>query len=595
MLKIKTLTLKNFLSIGNVTQSINFTDRGLTLILGENLDMGGSGCRNGVGKTSILQALTYGFYDSSITPIRKDNLINMTNGKNMLVTIEFEVDGLSYKIERGRRPNVFRFFVGDSLVETNEAQGENRHTNAEVRRTLGMSIEMFKHIVVLNTYTQPFLLMKQNDQRMVIEELFGITVLSEKAEKLKKLIKDIKDNIKEEEYRIKATIESNETITNTIQTLQGKSKLYQNTKEKNILELNDAIQALKHLDINIEIKRHKKLSKYNELREKKKNIEKHYQNAEKAVVELATNIESINGKLIAVSEHKCPTCGNEVHDENYDRLQKSLKSEKQGYHNQLDSIEKDFLKYKNKLMDVSVKFETFESIPNVFYTSIDEAYNHKQSLASLKIQLTQEQTKVDTFQEQIHTLQNEGIKEVSYIKLNELKRLHDHQEFLYKLLVRKDSGIRMRIIDQNLPYLNSRLTYYLTKLGLPHQVEFKNDLSIEIIQFGQNFDFGQLSRGQQNRLILALSWAFRDVWESTGHHINLLFIDEMIDSGIDTQGVENTLEVLKKMTRERGKEIFLISHKEELINRVHNVMMVTFENGFTSFETDEDTESMLRI
>ena len=172
------------------------------------------------------------------------------------------------------------------------------------------------------------------------------------------------------------------------------------------------------------------------------------------------------------------------------------------------------------------------------------------------------------------------------MKINELQKLHDHQEFLYKLLVRKDSGIRMRLIDQNLPYLNSRLTYYLTKLGLPHQCEFKNDLSIEIIQFGQNFDFGQLSRGQQNRLILALSWAFRDVWESTGHHINLLFIDEMIDSGIDTQGVENTLEVLKKMTRERGKEIFLISHKEELINRVHNVMMVTFENGFTTFDLE---------
>ena len=592
MLTIKTLTLKNFLSIGNVTQSINFTNRGLSLILGENLDMGGSGCRNGVGKTTILQALTYGFYDGTITPIRKDNLINMTNGKGMMVTIEFEVDGLKYKIERGRRPNIFRFYIGDSLVEASEAQGENRHTNAEVQRTIGMSIEMFKHIVVLNTYTQPFLLMKQNDQRMVIEELFGITVLSEKAEKLKKLIRDNKDNIKEEEYRIKAQIESNETILQTIKTLQGKSKLYQVSKDKNTTELNEAIDALGHLDIKAEIKAHKKVSSYNEIRERKNNVETHYKNSEKAVITLATSIDSVEAKIIAVDEHKCPTCGSEVHDENHRKLYETLSKEKQGYHDQLDSIEEAFVKYKNELVDVSSDFEKFDSIPSVFYSTIDEAYNHKQSLASLKIQLKEESKKVDTFQEQISTLQNEGIKEILYVKLNELKKLHDHQEFLHKLLVRKDSGIRKRIIDQNLPYLNSRMTYYLTKLGLPHQCEFINDLSIEIIQFGQNFDFGQLSRGQQNRLILALSWGFRDVWESTGHHINLLFIDEMIDSGIDTQGVENTLEVLKKMTRERGKEIFLISHKEELINRVHNVMMVTFENGFTTFETEIDAEEI---
>lgn len=596
MFRIKNLTLRNFLSIGNATQSINFLDRGLSLILGENLDMGGAGCRNGVGKTSILQALTYGFYDSTITPIRKDNLINMTNGKNMLVTIEFEIDGQQYKIERGRRPNICRLWINDIASDTtNEAQGENRHTNADIRQIIGMSVEMFKHIVVLNTYTQPFLLMKQNDQRLVIEELLGITVLSEKAEKLKKLIKDIKDTIKEEEYRIKATLESNETITNTIQALQGKSKIHNTIKDKNITEFNDAIDALGHLDIKTEIKAHKRLSKYNELKEKKQNLERHYQNAERAVLQLASDIGSVDRKLNDVRRHKCPTCGTEVHDENHKKLQETLKQEKQEYHNKLDTIEKDFVTYKTKLLDVTAKFEEFESVPNIFYPNIDEAYNHKQSLNSLKIQLKEEFKKIDTFQEQISTLTNEGIKEISYVKLNELKKLHDHQEFLYKLLVRKDSGIRMKLIDQNLPYLNSRLTYYLAKLGLPHRCEFKNDLSIEIIQFGQNFDFGQLSRGQQNRLILALSWAFRDVWESTGHHINLLFIDEMIDSGIDTQGVENTLEVLKKMTRERGKEIFLISHKEELINRVHNVMMVTFENGFTSFEIDSDTENMIGV
>jgi ABC-type multidrug transport system ATPase subunit len=123
-------------------------------------------------------------------------------------------------------------------------------------------------------------------------------------------------------------------------------------------------------------------------------------------------------------------------------------------------------------------------------------------------------------------------------------------------------------------------------LGLPHQVQFQNDLSVEITQLGQDLDFDNLSRGERNRLILGLSFAFRDVWESLYQSINLLFIDELIDSGMDSAGVENSISVLKKMTRERKKNIFLISHKDELVGRVNNVLKVVKENGFTSYAND---------
>ena len=157
---------------------------------------------------------------------------------------------------------------------------------------------------------------------------------------------------------------------------------------------------------------------------------------------------------------------------------------------------------------------------------------------------------------------------------------------MLKLLTNKDSFIRKKIIDQNLAYLNNRLTYYLDKLGLPHQVQFQNDLAVEITQLGQDLDFDNLSRGERNRLILGLSFAFRDVWESLYQQINLLFIDELIDSGMDTAGVENSLSVLKKMTRERDKNVFLISHKDELVGRVNHILKVVKENGFTSYEND---------
>ncbi len=183
-------------------------------------------------------------------------------------------------------------------------------------------------------------------------------------------------------------------------------------------------------------------------------------------------------------------------------------------------------------------------------------------------------------------MKDTAIQEINWDKVNDLSTHKDHQEFLYKLLTNKDSFIRKKIIEQNLAYLNNRLTHYLDKIGLPHTVVFQNDLNVEIQQLGQDLDFDNLSRGERNRLILGLSFAFRDVWESLYQNINLLFIDELIDSGMDAAGVESSLGILKKMGRERNKNIYLISHKDELIGRVNNLLKVVKENGFTSYEND---------
>jgi len=204
--------------------------------------------------------------------------------------------------------------------------------------------------------------------------------------------------------------------------------------------------------------------------------------------------------------------------------------------------------------------------------------------------LDRENDEIDPYTEQIEELRRTAIQEISWDNINQLNAYKEHQEFLLKLLTSKDSFIRKKIIEQNLAYLNNRLTYYLDRLGLPHQVLFLNDLSVEITQLGQDLDFDNLSRGERNRLILGLSFAFRDVWESLYQNINLLFIDELIDSGMDTAGVENALSVIKKMGRDRNKNVFLISHKDELIGRVNNVLKVVKANGFTSFENDFDTE-----
>ena len=229
--------------------------------------------------------------------------------------------------------------------------------------------------------------------------------------------------------------------------------------------------------------------------------------------------------------------------------------------------------------------------PETFYETLKEVYDHKQNVQQLKTALENSESESDPYQEQVDELRKTGIQDIDWSTVNELNDLKEHQEFLLKLLTNKDSFIRKKIIDQNLAYLNNRLTHYLDKLGLPHQVVFINDLSVEITQYGQDLDFDNLSRGERNRLILGMSFAFRDVWESLYQNINLLFIDELVDSGMDTSGVENSLAILKKMGRERSKNVYLISHKDELVGRVTHVLKVVKENGFTSYENDVEVHN----
>ena len=258
------------MSIGNVTQGVLLNDTKLTLVLGNNLDLGGDGSRNGTGKTTLVNALSYGLFGLPLTNIKRDNLINKTNGKHMLVTIDFILNRRHYRIERGRKPNIFKFYVNDvdKTNETDEGQGEGKLTQIQIDKILGMSHNMFKHIMALNTYTEPFLALKQNDQRNLIEELLGITLLSEKASLLKDLVRETKEKHKEEEYRIGGIQQANEQIENTIKDLQRRSDLWDRKHNEQIEELKSKLLKLSEVDIDVELQAHKDLETYSELQRK---------------------------------------------------------------------------------------------------------------------------------------------------------------------------------------------------------------------------------------------------------------------------------------------------------------------------------------
>ena len=576
------------MSVGNVTQAVDFNKEQLTLVLGENLDQGGddTGSRNGTGKTSIINALSFALYGQALTNIKRNNLINKTNSKGMLVTLNFEKAGNKYRIERGRSPNVLKFYINDHEQKENidESQGDSRQTQKEIDGLLDMSHDMFKHIVALNTYTEPFLSMRANDQRAVIEQLLGITILTEKADMLKEKVKQTKDGITEATLKINTIEASNKKIQQSIETLAGRQRAWNSKRKTDEEKLKLGIEELEKLDIDAELEAHDKLTNWTELNNRITSFNKEKATLEGALMRATKSVNKAEKDISELDDAMCYTCGQELHADKKAEIENKKQKELTdafAYQTEVADKLEATMELLNEIGDINGR-------PNTFYESAKEAYEHRNNVDNLRAALISKQQEEDPYQAQINDLTDTALQEIDWQPVNDLTSLREHQDFLLKLLTNKDSFIRKKIIDQNLAYLNNRLTYYLDRLGLPHQVQFQNDLSVEITQLGQDLDFDNLSRGERNRLILGMSFAFRDVWESLYQGVNLLFIDELIDSGMDTAGVEGALAVLKKMGRERMKNVFLISHKDELVGRVNHVMKVIKENGFTSYENDID-------
>jgi DNA repair exonuclease SbcCD ATPase subunit len=690
MILLKNITLRNFLSIGQVTQAVDFNRQDLTLILGENLDLGGDGARNGTGKTSLIQGLSYALFGVPINSIRKDNLVNRTNGKGMLVTLEFSVNGIDYKIERGRKPNLLRFYVNNDLQKgTDDAQGENKETQVAIEKVLCMSSSMFRHIVALNTYSEPFLALKSNEQREIIEQLLGITLLSEKAETIKVLLKETKDGIQGEEFKVKAIEEANKRVKEQIESLIRRQGLWQKKHESDLAYLVAQYDELSLIDIDKELLAHKDLAIYNVKKKQKdtrdallarqtawkqkqdKDINDLLTSAEKlaridivqeilahrALVEYNNKtkeiadrdkevarlnkdiekekklIEKLNVEIIKLLAHQCYACGQDFHDEQHTKvledkekmladaqdhvasLMNQIKEQNDKdvalgtkpnthYKTEAEAIrhgseaENIRTKILEKERDVDPYAEQLTELPEVIvgpmpdthYDTESQAIEHRSKVAGLFQQIETKAAETDPYDEQVTEMESNALQAIDFDAINKLTKTMEHQKFLLDILTSKDSFVRKKIIDQNLSYLNSRLTHYLDKIGLPHQVVFQNDLTVEITELGRELDFDNLSRGERNRLILGLSFAFRDVWENLYAPINTLFIDELIDSGLDTMGVENAIAILKDMSRRRHKSIWLVSHREELAGRVPSVLKVVKENGFTTYSTAVDVE-----
>ena len=405
-------------------------------------------------------------------------------------------------------------------------------------------------------------------------------------------------------------------------------------RDGDVLALQKQYDSLSTIDIDSELQAHYDLKVYEANKIELANINKTIASLEATLKKDMALVTKLEAEIKTLEDNKCYACGQDFHDDNHTSVINSKRELLDAANNELAQTQNDLEKNKNSVFDLgqapvtlyrteaeAIKHsselerikqqidaklieedpyreqieETCDDTPLpvrpvTHYDTEAEAIEHRTVVANLEKSIAIKAEETDPYSEQIVDMEKKALQEISFDKINELSKVGDHLKFLLDLLTSKDSFVRKKIIDQNLSYLNSRLTNYLDKIGLPHTVVFKNDLSVEITELGRELDFHNLSRGEMNRLILALSFAFRDVWENLYSPINALFIDELIDSGMDSIGLENSLAILKTMTRNRNKSIWLVSHKEELTSRVDRVLKVVKEAGFTSYSTDIEEE-----
>jgi len=412
-----------------------------------------------------------------------------------------------------------------------------------IERVLGMSHTMFKHICALNTYTEPFLSMRANDQRDLIEQLLGITQLSEKADILKELIRISKDKIQEETFRIKGVEEANAMIGKSITDLERRQRIWSQKKTEKINDFSTELRALEHIDIDAELEAHVAFAEFNEKKSKTDAANKWIANIELSTKKQEKVISKLEAEIKLLEEHTCYACGQEMHDDKQESILAAKEEQKTEASLQVTSNSSQLTEH----LEVISSIGELGVAPRIEYNTVQEASEHQNKMQQTQTNLSNAELEEDPYYDQIDTLKNTGLQELDWSEVNRLTELKEHQDFLLKLLTNKDSFIRKKIIEQNLQFLNTRLEYYITRLGLPHEVQFQSDLNVTITQLGQDLDFDNLSRGERNRLILGLSWSFRDVFESMNHPINFMAIDELVDSGMDTVGVESALGVLKKI------------------------------------------------
>lgn len=578
-LRFKELQIRNFLSFGNMMTTIDLSQDGSTLIVGENID---AGSNNGAGKTTIINAICYAFYNKPFDNISLQRLINSTNNtKNTLmeVRLTFERGEDEYVIyrSRGETFNINIMMNGDDVTLDSVAENDKL-----IEEIIGMSYELFTKIIVFSGNSVPFLLMPVSHQRQQIEELFNITLLSEKAVKLKEIIKTTESNIAIQEAVIREQESHINLYQKQLDAAKARMAKWEKERSDQVATLKEQLELSSTVDFGVEKELHTFIAEQDK---QLHSLNLKLTSTKKDLVATQKDVTKLTEECAHLTDDQCPYCLQQ-----YEGAQEKLLAKEQQLENKTQKLEE----LKAAISEIEteksgVETEIAEARGMIKYPSLLKAQEAETLTRTAEQRINELEKAENPHADAYEQLKNQAVKKVSYDELDGLKKDLEHQQFLLKLLTDKNSFIRRKIINRTIPFLNSRLIHYTKELGLPHVVKFDDDMSCTVSEYGRELDFGNLSSGEKKRVNLSLSLAFRDVLHHLHSRVNCLFIDE-IDASLDAPGVECVFRLLKTKSRDEQLALWIISHRPEAVGRFDKTLLVRKQNGFSRIITEEEME-----
>nr|DAF95471.1 MAG TPA: STRUCTURAL MAINTENANCE OF CHROMOSOMES PROTEIN [Myoviridae sp. ctCo31] len=568
MIVFKKLKVKNFLSFGNNDTEIDLENYKLNLVTGSN----------GAGKSSLLvEGLTYALFGQPFRDIKKGQLINFINDKNSVVELEFSISSDEYKIIRGQKPNILQLFKNDELIpESASVKDFQEYIQSEVLR---MSLASFKQLVVLGTANFiPFMQLSSANRRKLVDDLLDVSIFTKMDQLNKGSIKEINQQMNE----------------NLIKLNSLKSELTAYTlllKEKNNSVFSDKEQLEQKL-IEKKIFAKELLSKINELKVKVEALTNLIKaNDVVETIKKLDNVSSVLANRIAVNTQKiqetcekdfCLSCQQKISEEQRSFIIKGIQLEIDNDTNKSNQIQDKL----NSIMDelkIHKERQTELSDHNLKLVELNTKFSTAiQEVKQLTEELNKETIVDSSVQDKINEL-NTSILELELSQQNWFNEKY-LRTVLSTLLV--DSGIKATVIKKFVPVINKKINMYLKLLGADYMFLLDNEFNEQIRGAGrEKSSYFSFSQGEKSRVDLAIMFTWRDIASIiSGTNINLLVLDEVFDSAIDSSGVSGLKSVLDSL----DSNVYIISHREQLSDDFNRHIEVIKKGRFSILEVTEN-------
>ena len=566
MILFKTIKYKNLLSTGNQYTEIDFTKNRTNLIVGTN----------GAGKSTVLDALCFSLFGKPFRRINKPQLINSVNEKDCKVEVEFSIGKSDWKVVRGIKPAIFEIWKNDAILDQSSAALDQQKWLEQ--NVLKMNYKSFTQIVILGSSNfVPFMQLSAAHRREVIEDLLDIKIFSSMNTLIKEKIRQSKEEIKILDLKKESFLDKVKMQENFIEELENRGK--ENIQKK--------LHSISTLDKEVEVFMRESGILEENIFEKQKKVEE-YVGASDKLRKFGTLKGKISQKVSTLTkEHKfftentvCPTCTQEIDDtfrinrindaqnkakelqSGYTELEEAIKEE-EGRERQFNTITKEILKLTNDISQNNIKISGYQR-------QIRDLESEVQTITKQLENRNTEHEKLESFKDNL---------KITYDSLASKKDTINYYDFSYSLL--KDGGVKSKIIKKYLPLINQQVNRYLQMMDFYINFTLDEEFN-ETVQspIHEDFSYSSFSEGEKQRIDLALLFTWREVARlKNSVNCNLMILDEIFDSSLDSTGTEEFLKIIRYVIKDAN--IFVISHKTGLEDKFESVLRFEKVKGFS--------------